>query len=59
MFRSILLVIRSPILRQMHFISIAFWLFLPTVLVMYWLLQGRLRAQNALLLVASYFFYGW
>ena len=43
----------------MQFISTAFWLFLPTVLVLYWLLQGRLRAQNVLLLVASYFFYGW
>ena len=43
----------------MQFISTAFWLFLPTVLALYWLLQGRLRAQNALLLVASYFFYGW
>ena len=43
----------------MQFISTAFWLFLPTVLVLHWSLQGRLRAQNALLLVASYFFYGW
>ena len=43
----------------MQFISTAFWLFLPTVLVLYWVLQGRLRAQNGLLLAASYFFYGW
>ena len=33
----------------MQFISTAFWLFLPTVLVLY-ALQGWLRAQNALLL---------
>ena len=36
-------------LAPMQFISTAFWLFLPTVLVLYWLLQGRLRAQNVLL----------
>ena len=35
-------------LAPMQFISTAFWLFLPTVLVLYWVLQGRLRAQNGL-----------
>ena len=43
----------------MHFISTAFWIFLPVVLVLYWALAGRWRAQNVLLLLASYLFYGW
>jgi len=43
----------------MLFNSIEFALFLPCVLVCYWLLRSHIRAQNALLLIASYFFYGW
>ncbi len=42
----------------MTFTSLAFLLFLPTVLLAYWLLRFR-RPQNVLLVAASYFFYGW
>ena len=42
----------------MLFNSTSFALFLPVVLVLYWLLGSKRRKeQNALLLVASYFFY--
>ncbi|MGN6726728.1 MAG: MBOAT family O-acyltransferase [Tepidisphaeraceae bacterium] len=41
----------------MVFNSLAFAIFLPIVLILYYCL--RLRAQNVLLLLASYFFYGW
>ncbi|MBY0536925.1 MAG: MBOAT family protein [Chitinophagaceae bacterium] len=44
----------------MLFNSITFFLFLIPVFTLYWLIgSGRLRAQQALILVASYFFYGW
>jgi len=43
----------------MLFNSIAFAIFLPIVFAGYWALHGRIRAQNLLLLVASYIFYGW
>ncbi len=44
----------------MLFNSFEFFLFLPVVFVLYWfVLQQKLRAQNLLILVASYFFYGW
>ena len=44
----------------MFFNSIAFLLFLPTVFFLYWfLLKRSQKYQNILLLVASYFFYGW
>ena len=49
----------------MLFHSAVYALFLPCVLGVYWLLgliqppERGLRAQNALLLAASYFFYGW
>ena len=44
----------------MLFNSTAFLLFLPTVFFLYWLVfKNQLRAQNVLLLVASYIFYGW
>ncbi len=43
----------------MAFNSFVFAVFLPLVLGCYWLLHRRMRAQNALLLVASYVFYGW
>jgi D-alanyl-lipoteichoic acid acyltransferase DltB (MBOAT superfamily) len=41
----------------MFFNSLAFALFLPTVVGLYWLLPGRGRVP--LLLIASYVFYGW
>lgn len=43
----------------MLFTSPVYLFFLPLVLGFYLLLRGRLKAQNALLLGASYFFYGW
>ena len=41
----------------MFFTDIPFFIFLPIVVVLYWLLPHR--GQNILLLVASYLFYGW
>ncbi len=44
----------------MLFNSLEFAVFLPLVFALYWLLQSYgTRAQNLLLLVASYVFYGW
>lgn len=44
----------------MLFNSLAFVLFLPLVFGVYWFaLRGRVRWQNAFVLVASYVFYGW
>ncbi len=44
----------------MLFNSVEFALFLPLVFLLYWFVANRdLRHQNILLLVASYFFYGW
>ncbi|OEK08851.1 acyltransferase [Flavivirga aquatica] len=44
----------------MLFNSIDFALFLPIVFVTYWfVVQKRLKFQNALLVIASYVFYGW
>lgn len=44
----------------MLFNSIEFLLFLPIVFSLYWFVFNRnLLAQNLLLLLASYFFYGW
>ena len=44
----------------MVFNSIAFAVFLPVVFALYWgVLGGRRRAQNVLILAASYLFYGW
>ncbi|MDB2462803.1 MBOAT family protein [Algibacter sp.] len=44
----------------MFFNSIAFLIFLPTVFFLYWFVfKKNLKVQNILLLVASYFFYGW
>ncbi|AWW30812.1 MBOAT family protein [Echinicola strongylocentroti] len=40
--------------------SLEFALFLPIVFVLYWfVLKNSLKLQNALILVASYVFYGW
>jgi len=42
----------------MLFTSVNFAIFLPIVLIIYWLLNSkRLKLQNYLLLLASYFFY--
>src|SRR6266705_3056563 len=41
----------------MFFDSTVYLVFLVLVTVLYWRL--RFRAQNCLLLLASYFFYGW
>ena len=44
----------------MLFNSFEFALFLPIIFCFYWLLQkSSLKAQNILLVVASYIFYGW
>lgn len=44
----------------MLFNSIEFGIFLPVVFVLYWfVLNKNLKAQNGLLVLASYFFYGW
>ncbi len=44
----------------MLFNSIEFALFLPIVFLLYWFITNKnLKLQNALLLVVSYFFYGW
>jgi alginate O-acetyltransferase complex protein AlgI len=42
------------------FNSFEFLLFLPIVFVLYWFVFNKsLRLQNVLLLISSYFFYGW
>ena len=44
----------------MLFNSLEFGLFLPIVFILYWFVaNNNLKIQNCLLLVASYFFYGW
>ena len=43
----------------MLFNSIEFLFFLPIVFVLYWFVFKRLKAQNLLILVVSYIFYGW
>ncbi|MFT7157288.1 MAG: alginate O-acetyltransferase complex protein AlgI [Parvicella sp.] len=43
----------------MLFNSIDFAIFLPIVFVIYWSLVRNLKAQNIILLIASYVFYGW
>jgi alginate O-acetyltransferase complex protein AlgI len=44
----------------MIFNSIDFALFLPIVFILYWFVFNRnLKAQNILIVVASYVFYGW
>jgi alginate O-acetyltransferase complex protein AlgI len=43
----------------MLFNSIEFGVFLPIVFFLYWLLKNNLQMQNGLVLLASYFFYGW
>jgi D-alanyl-lipoteichoic acid acyltransferase DltB (MBOAT superfamily) len=44
----------------MLFNSFAFLFFLPVVFLLYWIVCGQnLRRQNILIVLASYFFYGW
>ena len=43
----------------MSFVSVAFFIFLPVVFAVYWLLGRNLHWQNLWLLLASYVFYGW
>ncbi|SDH58044.1 MBOAT family O-acyltransferase [Winogradskyella thalassocola] len=44
----------------MLFNSIDFFLFLPIVFGLYWLIGGkRIKTQNLLIAIASYVFYGW
>lgn len=43
----------------MNFTDITFAILFPLVFVAYWMLRGRLRGQNVLLLGVSYLFYGW
>tara|TARA_X000000950_G_scaffold231669_1_gene280296 strand:+ start:9940 stop:11406 length:1467 start_codon:yes stop_codon:yes gene_type:complete len=43
----------------MLFNSIDFAIFLPTVFIIYWVLNKSLKVQNLFLLIVSYIFYGW
>lgn len=44
----------------MLFNTLEFLIFLPIVFLLYWLpFSGSIKKQNFLILVASYFFYGW
>ncbi|GGH37826.1 hypothetical protein IA57_05285 [Mangrovimonas yunxiaonensis] len=43
----------------MLFNSIDFAIFFPIVFVLYWIVAKNLALRNALILVASYIFYGW
>ncbi|MEY3683066.1 MAG: hypothetical protein RLZZ289_1601, partial [Bacteroidota bacterium] len=44
----------------MLFNSLEFFFFLPIVFVLYWFVfKQSLGRQNLLVLIASYFFYGW
>lgn len=43
----------------MLFNSLDFAIFLPVVFLIYWALDGKLRAQNLFIIAASYLFYGW
>lgn len=43
----------------MLFNSIEFLFYLPILFLLYWFVTPRLKTQNALIVVASYVFYGW
>src|SRR5574344_592512 len=43
----------------MLFNSFEFLVFLPIVFFLYWFVFKKLKWQNALVVVASYVFYGW
>jgi alginate O-acetyltransferase complex protein AlgI len=58
--KSLYEVVSKKSLRQMLFNSIDFALFFPIVFILYWFVANKnLSAQNLLLLVASFVFYGW
>ena len=44
---------------RMLFNSLVFAAFLPVVFALYWALRHRLRAQNGVVVAASFLFYGW
>ena len=49
-----------PNQQKVLFNSAEFLIFLPVVFLLYWFVfNGSLRTQNVLVLMASYFFYGW
>jgi alginate O-acetyltransferase complex protein AlgI len=58
---AVLIVRAEPVTSHpMSFTSLAFWVFLPVVLVLFHgPCRKSLRGQNILLVVASYVFYGW
>jgi len=43
----------------MLFNSLEFFIFFPIVFFLYWALGKNLKVQNLLILLVSYFFYGW
>lgn len=44
----------------MYFNSLDFAIFLPIVFILYWFVVSKhIKAQNILLIIASYIFYGW
>lgn len=44
----------------MLFNSIEYFLFLPSVFILYWFVfKQELKLQNLLILISSYIFYGW
>ena len=43
----------------MHFNSLEFFIFIPIVFFLYWLVCREYKWQNLLVVVASYIFYGW
>lgn len=43
----------------MIFNSFEFIVFLPIVFAIYWILRNKTKGQNAFVVAASYFFYGW
>ena len=43
----------------MLFNSAPFFVFLPIVFALFWVLKNQLKWQNLLILIASYVFYGW
>lgn len=43
----------------MIFNSFEFLLFLPIIFAIYWLFRKKIKLQNAFVVIASYFFYGW
>ncbi len=43
----------------MLFNSVEYIIFLPSVFLLYWMINADVKKQNVLLLVSSYIFYGW